>query len=79
MAANKRELHWRSTSYINNLWSSAVLALFAAIAITVFGGLAFGNEFEAFLLKDYLWIFLLLLFLFFFVTRLPREPQKVKD
>ena len=75
MAVSKGGLRWRSTSFVNNLWSSAVLALFSAIAITMIGFLAFGEEIKDLLSQDYPWVFLLLLFLFFFVTRLPRKPE----
>ena len=73
------KVQWRATSLINNLWTSAILAVLAGIVISVLVGLIIDTKLEVLLVGEYLWHVLVVLFLCFFITRLPKNTDKVVE
>lgn len=69
---------WRSTSWIRNIWTSAVVALVAVqISWLVIGGLK-GFTVADTVLKDYMWYVLGLLYFIFLAVRAPK-PASTSD
>lgn len=66
-------LRWKATTLINNIWTSAVLAVLVGVVISVLGDIFIGADSLSKGLKDYSWPILVALYLFFFVTRIPKH------
>lgn len=69
----RRRFRWRTVSLRENIWTSAVLSVFAAIAITAFSEIIVGPRFSHVLSHEYTWITLIVLFLVLFITRMPKR------
>lgn len=70
---SSNKFRWRSKSIPENVWTSAVFSLFAAIAIAMMGEVIIGDRFKELISEDYPWTVLLALFLFFFLARMPKK------
>lgn len=71
MSPDKVRLIWRSTSWWNNLWSSAVLAVLGAIIVWAIVGIALGFNTADRLAKVYQWHLIGTLFALSLVLRRP--------
>jgi len=66
-------LHWKATTITNNIWTSAVLAVLVGVVISALGDIFPGADLTNKFLRDYFWSILVTLYLFFFVTRIPKH------
>lgn len=69
----QKKFRWRARSIKENVWTSAVLSLFSAVAITAFSEVAIGPDFSRLIAFEYTWITVCALFLVFFIARMPKK------
>ena len=64
---------WRSTSWVQNIWSSAILTVLLLIIISIILELSYGQKTEQQILESYMWIGLAVIFPIILILRRPKN------
>ena len=64
---------WRSTSWVQNVWSSAILTVLLLITISIILELIYGQKTEQQIVESYMWIGMAVIFPIILILRKPKN------
>jgi len=64
---------WRSTTWFQNIWSSAILTVLLLIVVSVILELIYGQKIEQKIVESYMWIGVAVIFPIILILRKPKN------